>query len=154
MDNSGDPRGYRIGWPEEDTAWKVLEFEYVELENEHILEDIAAFLGMGVAYKELSWRSTLAEFRRRYGYQRGIWLCRRRADALLYYGKYYGEGAWVLEYDYHPKNIVSDLGPDGIFVLDPKFVREGPPDPLYPLKRDLARVKRLLDKRGRFLPFA
>ena len=135
-------KGYRIGYSEETVAWKVMEFEYIELENEHTLEDLSAFLGMGRVFKALSWRSTLGEFRRRYGDARGIWLCKRQVDALTYYGKYYGEGAAILEYSYDPKNIIVDLGPDGFFVLEPTFIKEGWADPLYPLKRDLARIFR------------
>ena len=135
-------KGYRIGWSEETTAWQVMEFEYVELQNEHILQDLSDFLSMGGVYKSLSWRSTLAEFRRRHGDIRGIWLCPRIVDALTYYGKYYGDGAVVLEYSYDPRMVVINLGPDGFFVLDPTFVRERGVDPLEPLKRDLARILR------------
>jgi len=135
-------KGYRIGYSEEDLAWKVMEFEYTELGNEHTLEDLADFLRMGRVYKDLSWRSTMGEFRRRYGDVRGIWLCPRVVDALTYYGKYYGDGADILEYSYDPGKVVINLGPDGLFVLDPQFVRERGVDPLEPLKRDLARIFR------------
>jgi len=135
-------KGYRIGYSEETVAWKVMEFEYTELGNEQTLDDLANFLGMGMVFKELSWRSTLQEFRRRYGDARGVWLCKSQADALLWYGKYYGEGAAILEYEYDPRNVVIELGPDGTFILDPKFIKEGWADPLYPLKRDLARIFR------------
>jgi len=135
-------KGFRIGYPEKTTAWQVLEFEYTELGNEHTLQDLSDFLKVARVYKPLSWRSTLAEFRRRYGDVQGAWVCKSRADALLWYGKYYGEGAAILEYEYDPRNVVIELGPDGTFVLDPKFIKEGWADPLYPLKRDLARVFR------------
>lgn len=149
-------RGYRIGESEEAVAWRALDFEYTELQNEHILDDVAQFLGMTkkspmtyaggkVQYFDVAaadWPTVLAEFRRRHGDAVGIWLCKTRADALLWYGKYYGEGASILEYDYDPRNIVVELGPDGTFVLVPTFVREGWADPLYPLKRDLARIFR------------
>lgn len=135
-------KGYRIGWPEEDLAWKVMEFEYVDLQNVHTLEDLSNFLGMARVYEALSWRSTLGEFRRRYGEVRGIWLCPRVVDALTYYGKYYGDGAVILEYSYDPRMVVINLGPDGFFVLDPQFVGERGVDPLEPLKRDLARIFR------------
>jgi len=135
-------KGYRIGWPEEDLAWKVMEFEYTELQNEHTIQDLADFLGTVFVYKQLSWRSILAEFRRRHGDIRGIWLCPRVVDALTYYGRYMGDGAAILEYSYDRRNVVIDLGPDGFFVLDPQFVRERGVDPLEPLKRDLARVLR------------
>ena len=136
-------KGYRIGYSEETVAWKVMEFEYTELENEATLECLSDFLGMARVYKALSWRSTLQEFRRRYGDAQGIWLCKSRANALLYYGKYYGEGAAILEYDYDPRNVIIELGPDGTFVLSPTFIKEGWADPLYPLKKDLARIFRL-----------
>lgn len=132
-------KGYRIGYPEETVAWRVLDFEYTELGNEYTHDDLAIFLGM--TKKSADWPTTLAEFRR-YGDARGVWLCKTRADALLWYGKYYGEGAAILEYEYDPRNVVIELGPDGTFVLDPKFIKEGWADPLYPLKRDLARIFR------------
>ena len=149
-------KGYRIGYSEETVAWKVMDFEYTELENEHTLDDLANFLGMTkkspmvygggkTQYFDVAaadWKTTLAEFRRRYGDVEGIWLCKSRADALLYYGKYYGEGAAILEYEYDPRNIVIELGPDGTFILEPKFIKEGWADPLYPLKKDLARIFR------------
>lgn len=135
-------KGYRIGYSEETVAWRVLDFEYTELENEHILDDLANFLGMTKNMAAADWKPTLAEFRRRYGNAEGGWLCKSRADALLYYGKYYGEGAAILEYEYDPRNIVIELGPDGTFILEPTFIKEGWADPLYPLKRDLARIFR------------
>ena len=133
-------KGYRIGYSEETTAWKVLEFEYIDLDNRHTLQDLSNFLGMGKAY--LSMWSTLQEFRRRYGDVRGIWLCTGIIDALTFYGAYYGEGNLILEYNYDPRKVVVDLGEDGFFVLEPTFIRERGPDPLAPLKRDLARVLR------------
>lgn len=130
-------KGYRIGYSEETVAWKVMEFEYTELENEATLDDLSDFLSF-----KGDWPTVLGEFRRRYGNAQGIWLCKSRADALLYYGKYYGEGAAILEYDYDPRNIVIELGPDGTFILEPTFIKEGWADPLYPLKKDLARIFR------------
>jgi len=149
-------KGYRIGYSEETVAWKVMEFEYTELENEATLDDLAYFLGMTkkspmvygggkTQYFDVAaadWKTTLAEFRRRYGDASGTWLCKRRADALLYYGKYYGEGAAILEYEYDPRNVIIELGPDGTFILEPTFIKEGWADPLYPLKKDLARIFR------------
>ena len=35
------------------------------------------------------------------------------------------------------RKLLLDLGPDGLFVIDPDYFRE---DPLEPLKRDLARL--------------
>jgi len=130
-------RGFRIGYPEETVAWRVLDFEYTDLQNEHILEDLSVFLRV-----KGDWPTVLGEFRRRHGEARGIWLCKSRADALLWYGKYYGEGAAILEYEYDPRNVVIELGPDGTFILEPTFIQEGWADPLYPLKRDLARIFR------------
>jgi len=135
-------KGFRIGYPEKTTAWQVMEFEYTELENEHTLQDLSDFLSMGGVYKSLSWRSTLGEFRRRHDDIQGVWLCPRVVDALTYYGRYMGDGAAILEYSYDRRNVVIDLGPDGLFVLDPQFVRERGVDPLEPLKRDLARIFR------------
>ena len=130
-------KGYRIGYSEETVAWKVMEFEYTELENEATLDDLSDFL----SFKGV-WPTVLGEFRRRYGNAQGIWLCKSRADALLYYGKYYGEGAAILEYEYDPRKVVIELGPDGTFILEPTFIKEGWADPLYPLKKDLARIFR------------
>ena len=130
-------KGFRIGYPEETVAWRVLDFEYTELGNEHILDDLSDFLSF-----KGDWPTVLGEFRRRYGDARGIWLCKSRADALLWYGKYYGEGAAILEYEYDPRNVVIELGPDGTFILEPTFIKEGWADPLYPLKKDLARIFR------------
>ena len=147
-------KGYRIGYSEETVAWRVLDFEYTELGNEHTHDDLAIFLGMAkkspmtygggkVQFFDVpaaDWPTTLAEFRRRYGDAQGIWLCKTVQDALLWYGKYYGEGAAILEYEYDPGNVVIELGPDGTFILNPFFVRERGVDPLEPLKRDLARI--------------
>jgi len=135
-------KGYRISYPEKTTAWQVLEFEYTELGNEHIMADLNDFLGMARVDKSLSWRSTLGEFRRRHDDIQGVWLCPRVIDALTYYGRYMGDGAEILEYSYDRRNVVVDLGDDGFFVLDPQFVRERGVDPLEPLKRDLARILR------------
>ena len=135
-------KGYRIGYSEETVAWKVMEFEYTELENETTLDVLADFLGMAKKFPAADWKTTLAEFRRRHGDAEGIWVCKRRVDALLYYGKYYGEGAAILEYEYDPRNIIIELGPDGTFILEPTFIKEGWADPLYPLKKDLARIFR------------
>ena len=37
----GVAKGFRIGWPEYMDAWRVLDFEYSELDNEHILDDLS-----------------------------------------------------------------------------------------------------------------
>jgi len=72
--------GYRIGWPAEIVAWKVLDFEYTELGNEHTLEDLAHFLGLVKVtpfgeQPTAAWQTVLTEFRRRHGDAEGIWLC-------------------------------------------------------------------------------
>jgi len=130
-------KGFRIGWPEYMDAWRVLDFEYSELDNEHILDDLSDFLRV-----KGDWPTVLGEFRRRHGDAQGAWLCPSVRDALFYYGKYYGEGAVIEEWEYSPNNIISDLGPDGRFALHATFVRERGVDPLEPLKRDLARLFR------------
>lgn len=138
-------KGYRIGESEEDIAWKVLDFEYTELGNEHTLEDLAHFLDMvkAVPFGEAptaDWQITLAEFRRRYGEVEGVWICPTLRDALTYYGAFYGEGATIYEVGYDPDNVVIDMGPDGIFVLDPEYTREVGTDLLAPLKGLMAKV--------------
>jgi len=130
-------RGFRIGWPEYMDAWRVLDFEYTDLDNEHILDDLADFLRV-----KGDWPTVLGEFRRRYPDAQGVWLCPTIRDAVTYYGKYYGKGAVIEEWEYDPRNIISDLGDDGRFALNAVFVRERGLDPLEPLKRDLARIFR------------
>ncbi|MBA7622853.1 hypothetical protein ES703_30240 [subsurface metagenome] len=130
-------KGFRIGWPEYRDAWRVLDFEYTDLDNEHILDDLANFLRV-----RGDWSTVLGEFRRRYPDAQGVWLCPTIRDAVTYYGKYYGEGAVIEEWEYDPRNIISDLGDDGLFALNAVFVRERGVDPLEPLKRDLARIFR------------
>lgn len=108
-----------MGDPEESVAWEILNFEYSELGNEHILEDLRTFLKT-----KGNWSSLLEEFRRRYGDIQGVWVCPTVEDAVYYYGHYYGPGAVIYEWEYSPENVVIDLGPDGIFVLEPKMVGE------------------------------
>lgn len=138
-------KGYRIGESEEEVAWKVLDFEYTELGNEQTMEDLAHFLGMVkvTPFGEVptaSWQTILAEFRRRYGEAEGVWVCPTLRDALTYYGQYYGEGATIYQVGYDPGNVVIDLGPDGIFVINPEYTREVGVDVLAPLKRLMAKV--------------
>ena len=109
-------KGYRINWPEENIAWKALNFEYEELGNKHILDDLGDFLKV-----KGSWSTVLSYFRERYGDAEGIWLTRSRRAAIEYYGGYGGN---ILVYEYNPKLIISDLGDDGIFVLSPEFIKE------------------------------
>jgi len=117
--------GYRINYPEENIAWKALNFEYDELSNWHILTDLAHFLGTKVsndeAYHPELWTKVLSEFKNRYGDTKGIWLTRSKKAAIEYYGQY---GGGLLTYEYAPRLIVSDFGDDGFFVLNPNFIDE------------------------------
>jgi len=109
-------KGYRINYPEEPLAWKALQFEYEELDNKHIKEDISRFLkAFG------SWKSLLAGFKKQYGDAKGTWLTHTIEEAIRYDGRF---GGYYLIYEYDPKLIVSDLGPDGLFVLNAKFIDE------------------------------
>lgn len=117
-------RGYRIGWPEYTIAWKVLDFEYTELQNDHIKDDLAGFLGWPGGSAIGDWRTLLAEFRRRYGDIQGVWLCPTAEDAVYYYGYYYGEGATIYEWEYSPQDVIIDIGPDGFFVKNPTLIGE------------------------------
>lgn len=109
-------KGYRINWSEENIAWKALNFEYEELDNKHILDDLKEFLRI-----KGSWSTVLNYFQKRYGDAEGIWLTRSRRAVIEYYGDYGGN---ILVYEYNPKLIISDLGDDGIFVLNPEFIKE------------------------------
>lgn len=109
-------KGYRVNWPEENIAWKALNFEYEELHNEHILDDLSDFLGV-----KGTWSTVLSAFRERYGNAKGIWLTHSRQAAIKYYGDYGGD---ILVYEYNPKSIISDLGDDGLFVLSAEFKEE------------------------------
>ncbi|MBW2561894.1 MAG: hypothetical protein JRE40_13705 [Deltaproteobacteria bacterium] len=109
-------RGYRINYPEEPIAWKALKFEYEELYNEHILDDLSDFLGI-----KGSWSTILSAFRERYGDAKGIWLTRKKEEVFEYDGRF---GEYCLIYEYDPKLIISDLGPDGFFVLNARFIKE------------------------------
>jgi hypothetical protein len=108
--------GYRINYPEETVAWKILNFEYDELDNKHIKDDLSHFLkAFG------SWKSLLAEFKKEYGDVKGIWLTHSLEDAMRYDGRF---GGYYLVYSYDPKMMISDLGPDGFFVINVEFVEE------------------------------
>lgn len=109
-------KGYRINYPEEVVAWKVLRFEYEELHNEHILDNLSDFLGV-----KGDWQTVLSIFQGKYGDTRGIWLTRSREAAIEYYGDYGGD---LLIYEYDPKFIISDLGDDGFFVLNATFIEK------------------------------
>lgn len=116
---TGRKRGYRIGWPEQTVASKVLDFEYTELQNDHILDDLAAFLKV-----KGDWPTVLEEFRRRYGDIQGVWLCPTVDDAIYYYGYFYGVGAEIYEWEYSPEDVIIDIGDDGMFVKNPTFIGE------------------------------
>jgi len=109
-------RGYRINYPEEPLAWKALSFEYDELDNKHIKDDLSSFLKI-----QGTWESILAEFKKQYGDARGTWLTHTEEEAIRYDGRF---GGYYLVYEYDPKLIVSDLGPDGLFVLKAELVEE------------------------------
>jgi len=112
------PTGYRRGdigtysgeKPEEaGVAWKALNFEYKELGNEHTRTDVAKFLGI----KPMSWDKVLAEFRKRYGDTKGIWLCRTREAS-----KHYSDFGPPERVYYDEKDVVIDLRDGDIYVLD------------------------------------
>jgi len=107
---SGGIGEYTGGDPEEASlAWKALDYEYTELGNEHLLEDVANFLGIAPS----SWAIVLGEFKKRHGTTPGIWLTTTKKGARLY--KEFGDPYRV---PYYKEDIISDLGEDGIFVLD------------------------------------
>ena len=112
------PTGYRCGGigaytgsdsKDASIAWKVLDYEYRELDNKHLLVEVAKFLGMPAT----SWKSVIGAFRKKYGDQMGIWLTRSRKDAEELYSDY-GKPE---KREYDERNVVSDLGSDGIYVL-------------------------------------
>jgi len=109
-------KGYRINYPEQRVAWKALQFEYEELANEHILDDMADFLGV-----KGDWSAVLNNFRQKYADAIGIWLTMSKKAAMELYGQYGGD---LLVYEYNPNMIITDLGYDGLFALNPQFVRE------------------------------
>ncbi len=126
--------GYRCHYPEEQVAWKALDFEYEELGNWTTLSDLMAFLGRpvqdtGENYRPATWKIALAEFRHRYGDAEGIWVCDDRKVARSPYGVHplgsrKSDESEMLEVQYDPENVIVDLGYDGKFVLKPKSVTE------------------------------
>ena len=109
----GEIGDYSGGRREEaSVAWKSLNFEYEELGNEDNLKQVAKFLSI----KPVSWAKVLGEFRRRYGDARGIWLTRTPEDSELY--EEYGEMEKV---PYREEDVIVDIGPDGIYVLDRRY---------------------------------
>lgn len=108
--------GFRIQTPSETIAWKVLDFEYTELDNEHTLDDVAKFLGIP---PKLGWSKILAEFKKRYGDATGEWVCDRMKDAIYYYA-HPGEQEEIYRVEYETKNTIINMGNEGRFVLNPK----------------------------------
>lgn len=97
--------GYRVGEPEETNAKKVMEFEVLELGNEHVLVDVAEALNTDPTL--LSVNKAIDE---RFGSDaEAIWLCDTPEEAVKRYGP--GEAYEVRI----PANAIvgSDLGPDG-----------------------------------------
>lgn len=77
------PNGYRHGDIGAYTgdgsiiAWKVLDYEYSELENEHLLKDVARFLRVPAT----SWSEVIGKFRDKYGNRTGVWLTKTQKAA-------------------------------------------------------------------------
>lgn len=95
----------------ETIAWKVLNYEYEELGNDWLLEDVAEFPKI----KPTSWENVLKEFRKQYGDREGTWVTPTKKDAIEYYGEY-GEPYPV---EYNSKDQVTSTTDDGMFVLNP-----------------------------------
>jgi hypothetical protein len=96
----GDPR-------EASVAWKALNYEYEEMGNDET-ESLSRFLNIPAT----SWKEAITEFKRRYGDALGIWLSRSKREARRY--REYGDPEPV---EYDSKNVIIDLGGDGIFVV-------------------------------------
>lgn len=109
--------GYRIGYPEERVAWEALNFEYEDLGNEHILEDVSGFIKV-----KGDQPTVLKAFRQKYEGAEGIWLTRTKEDAIQHYNGRFSD--YILVYKYNPDMVISDLGEDGFFVLNPSFSKE------------------------------
>lgn len=125
-------------------AWKALDFEYNELGNDHIKDDLANFLKIS---SSRPWEQILAEFRRRYGDARGIWLTRSKS-----YGKtYYGEFGETERLYYNKEDIIIDCG-DEVYVINRHNPRGLHAGPLYPdvpqgiTPRRLAAARRAIEK--------
>jgi len=69
------------------------------------------------------------------------------ASPYLLHGDYYGPGTEILQVSYDPKNVVSDLGADGRFVVNPESTREIGQDLLAPVKGLLAKAARSYHQR-------
>lgn len=109
--------GYRVGEPEETNAKKVIEFEVVELGNEHILVDVGKALNVTPTLPVI--KGAIDE---RFGPgAEAIWLC----DTLEHAVKRYGPGeAYSVEI---PPDafVISDLGPDGKLWIWRAHAEEG-----------------------------
>lgn len=121
--------GYRVdsGGCGESVAWKVMHYEYAELQNEGWLDDLRAFLGV----KAEDWTEALVEFVLRWGSVEGIWLCRTKEQAAEYYPRDLNTESppdvseiEFTEVEYDRSRIVCDLGDDGFYVLLPEGRRE------------------------------
>ncbi len=145
-------KGYRIGWPEETDAAKVLDFEYTDLDNKETHVDVARFLGLvkvtlSVEEPMFDWPTTLAKFRQQWRDAKGVWLCPTLRDSITYYGEWYGEGMVIERWEYDPERIIVNLGADGIFVLNPEYLGDVGPDLLAPFKKLLAEAYRTYRER-------
>jgi len=104
-------KGYRVAEPEENVAWKALEFEYTELNNTPTLDAVAGFLHVPIT----TWPRVLALFKSRYGDTEGTWLTHTPQQAIRQYGDF--SGADPRTYDlgdvyqvmYDPANIVMTI---------------------------------------------
>jgi hypothetical protein len=108
--------GFRIGFPSATAAWKILDFEYTELDNEHTLDDVARFIGVS---PKLGWNKVLSAFKVRWGEATGEWVCDRMKDAIYYYA-HVGEQEEIYRVQYEVKNTVINLGDEGRFVVLPQ----------------------------------
>jgi hypothetical protein len=135
-----EPRrvGYRVGEPQEIDAKKVIEFEVLELGNEHLLTDLA---------KALSTEPKLPSINRAIDEQFGVdaeamWLCDTPAQAQRRYGP--GE---AYEVEIPVDAIVgSDLGPDGKLWIwlsrkDLKQVKAALQERLKRVRQEVSREK-------------
>jgi len=78
--------GYRVGRSEEPVAWKALNFEVEELDNEPTIDAVAEYLHI----PNTGWADVLREFRKREGDVEGIWLTRTPQQAIRGYGDFHG----------------------------------------------------------------
>jgi len=105
--SGGDPKEASI-------AWKALQYEHDEQGNDDT-ESVAKFLGILAT----RWSDVLTEFKRRYPNTQGIWLSRNKKEAEQY--REFGDPEPV---KYDKKNVIIDLGGDGIFVLNDRSLED------------------------------